>query len=74
MREKGRDREAKRKRERERERGGGEGGAEGSFVCWLVIVPATCECISGTDLLTQFYVRAEGSEGWADLARVNARG
>ena len=26
------------------------------FVCWLLIVPATCECISGTDLLRQFYV------------------
>ena len=29
--------------ERERERG--------LFVCWLLNVPATCECISGTDLL-----------------------
>ena len=26
------------------------------FVGWLLIVPATCECISGTDLLRQFYV------------------
>ena len=30
------------------------------FVCWLVgwllNVPATCECISGTDLLRQLYV------------------
>ena len=26
------------------------------FVCWLLIVPATCECISGTDLQRQFYV------------------
>ena len=26
------------------------------FVCWLLIVPATCEYISGTDLLRQFYV------------------
>ena len=26
------------------------------FVCWMLIVPATCECISGTDLLRQFYV------------------
>ena len=26
------------------------------FVCWLLIVPATCECISGTDLHRQFYV------------------
>ena len=26
------------------------------FVCWLLSVQATCECISGTDLLRQFYV------------------
>ena len=26
------------------------------FVCWLLNVPATCECISGTDLRRQFYV------------------
>ena len=26
------------------------------FVCWLLNVPATCQCISGTDLLRQFYV------------------
>ena len=26
------------------------------FVCWLLNVPATCECISGTDLHRQFYV------------------
>ena len=25
-------------------------------VCWLLNVPATCWCISGTDLLKQFYV------------------
>ena len=25
-------------------------------VCWLLNVPATCECISGTDLRRQFYV------------------
>ena len=25
-------------------------------VCWLLDVPATCECISGADLLRQFYV------------------
>ena len=25
-------------------------------VCWLLNVPTTCECISGTDLLRQFYV------------------
>ena len=26
------------------------------FVCWLLKVPATYWCISGTDLLRQFYV------------------
>ena len=26
------------------------------FVCWLLNVPATGECISGTDLHRQFYV------------------
>ena len=26
------------------------------FVCWLLNVPATCECISRTDLHRQFYV------------------
>ena len=43
--------------------GGGGGGGGGQvavgvacFVFWLLIVPATCECISGTDLLRQFYV------------------
>ena len=25
-------------------------------VCWLLSVPATCQCISGTDLHRQFYV------------------
>ena len=25
-------------------------------VCWLLNVPATCKCISGTGLLRQFYV------------------
>ena len=25
-------------------------------VGWLLNVPATCECISGTDLLRQFYL------------------
>ena len=28
----------------------------GMFVGWLLNVPATGECISGTDLLRQFYV------------------
>ena len=32
-----------------------EWGRRGSlYVCWLLNVPATCECISGTDLLRQF--------------------
>ena len=25
-------------------------------VCWLLNVPATCKCISGMDLLRQFYM------------------
>ena len=29
---------------------------QGLVSCWLLNVPATCECISGTDLLRQFYV------------------
>ena len=29
---------------------------QGWFVGWLLNVPATCECISGTDLLRQIYV------------------
>ena len=29
---------------------------DGLFVCWLFNVPATCECVSGADLLRQFYV------------------
>ena len=32
------------------------GHALGFLVGWLLNVPATCECISGTDLLRQFYV------------------
>ena len=35
--------------------GGGEPG-EGLFACLLINVPATGLCISGTDLLRQFYV------------------
>ena len=31
-------------------------GLRGLLVGWLLNVPATCECISGTDLLRQFYV------------------
>ena len=31
-------------------------GLECLFVGWLLNIPATCQCISGTDLLRQFYV------------------
>ena len=35
----------------------GRKGRDGVVVvCWLLNVPATCQCISGTDLLRQFYV------------------
>ena len=63
-----RKREGVRQRERERGDGGSEGGREGRkrererererclFVGWFLNVPATCECISGTDLHRQFYV------------------
>ena len=27
-----------------------------AVVCWFFNVPATCDCISGTDVLRQFYV------------------
>ena len=43
---------AQRERERERER---ERGRERES-CLLVNVPATCWCLSGRDLLRQFYV------------------
>ena len=34
-----------------------EEGREGDLlVGWLLNVPATCDCISGTDLLRQVYV------------------
>ena len=39
-----------------REGGGREGEREGLFVGWLLKVPATCECFSGTNLLRNFYV------------------
>ena len=29
---------------------------DSNLFCWLLNVPATCGCISGTDLLRQFYV------------------
>ena len=41
---------------RMRRAGGGLGGGGGEVVCWLLNVPATCECIWRTDLLRQFYV------------------
>ena len=31
-------------------------GRRSLFVGWLLSVPATCECISGTGPLRQFYV------------------
>ena len=42
----------KKKEKKKKERG----REEREFVCWLLNVPATCKCISGTDLLRQFYV------------------
>ena len=39
----------------EKIKGNGE-GIYGLFVGWLFNVPATCECISGTDLHRQFYL------------------
>ena len=33
-----------------------ERGMQRVVVGWLLNVPATCQCISGTDLLRQFYV------------------
>ena len=40
----------------ERKRVRGEEEAKKGDVCWLLNVPATCQCISGTDLRKQFYV------------------
>ena len=40
----------------ETDRQGKRGEKEPVTVCWLLNVPATCECISGTDLHRQFYV------------------
>ena len=45
----GRERERERERDRQTDR-------QTVVVCWLLNVPATCECISGTDRLRQFYV------------------
>ena len=53
------ERESERERERERERARervSERERERERDCWLLNVPATCKCISGTDLLRQFYV------------------
>ena len=47
----GRERERERGRERERKR---ERVCVGA--CWLLNIQATCECITGTDLLRQLYV------------------
>ena len=33
-------------------------------VCWLLSIPATCLCISGTDLLRQFYVLLHWDRSW----------
>ena len=58
-REREREREKESERERKRKRDKGERERERDlFVCWspLLSVPATCECISGTDLLGQFDV------------------
>ena len=33
--------------------GGGEGPSGRGDVCWLLNTPATCQCISGTDLHRQ---------------------
>ena len=44
-----------------------EGGVVVVVVCWLLKVPATCQCISGTDLHRQFYVLPH----WAGSCRSN---
>ena len=55
MKEKKEEGEEAKKKGKEDEKEGRGGG-----VCWLVAcllnVPATCECISGTDLFRQIYV------------------
>ena len=49
----------------------GEGENRGLFVClfvgWLLNIPATCKCISGTDLHRQFYVLPH----WDRICRSN---
>ena len=58
QRKRGREREREREREKERDRDG-RGRGCCLFVCLFVAcllnVPATCNCISGTDMLRQFY-------------------
>ena len=51
-----RERERQREREREREREKEREDRDIFFLSWLLNVTATCQCISGTDLLRQFYV------------------
>ena len=47
----------KKKKDDDNDGGDDDGGDDDLFVvCWLLNVPATCECISGTDLPRQFYV------------------
>ena len=48
-----RDRDSDRDKETDRQT---DRDRQSLFVCWLLNVPATCECASGTDLLRQFYV------------------
>ena len=55
--ERGREREGEgRERERKERERDSQTDRQFCFVGWLLIVPATCECISGTDLHRQFYV------------------
>ena len=49
-------RQRKVERKRERKRGRVNKSGVMLLVGWLLNVPATCECVSGTDLLRQFYV------------------
>ena len=54
-------------------------GPRNLFVCWLLNVPATCECISGTDLLRQFYVlgprkQARAGQGLMNISVITETG
>ena len=54
-----REREGGGRRQKDSDRDGGknrEADRDIFVVCWLLNVPATCECISGTDLLGQVYL------------------